>query len=110
MARNRKSDSGPRLASALAALALCALFVTLGVGYVWYKNQIAMLGQQIKARENRLAELQRQNKLMGDQLAGLCSPTALEARIKELNLQLGPPALEQVIRLVEASPNNGRGR
>ena len=64
----------------------------LGVGYVWYKNQIDLLGHQIKERETHLAELQRQNKMRRDQLATLCSPVALDARVKKLNLGLGPPA------------------
>ncbi len=106
MARNRKNDSSFRLAPALTALALCGLFVTLGVGYVWYKNQIDVLGHQIKERENRLADLRRQNQMMRDQLAVLCAPGALEERVKKLNLNLGPPSLDQVIRLVEMPPNN----
>ncbi|MGA2173605.1 MAG: hypothetical protein ABSH38_01345 [Verrucomicrobiota bacterium] len=101
MARNRKSESALRLAPVLMALAMCAFFVTLGVGYVWYKNQIDVLGRQIKERELRLAELERENKMRRDQLAILCSPVALDARVKKLNLGLGPPALSQVIRLVD---------
>ena len=81
---------------------LCALFASLGVGYVWYKNQIDVLGRQIKDRELRLAELQRQNKMRREQLATLCSPMALDARVKKLNLGLEPPALSQIIRLVDA--------
>ena len=40
MARNRKNGSDLRVAPALTVVALCVLFVTLGIGYVWYKNQI----------------------------------------------------------------------
>jgi hypothetical protein len=101
MARNRKDDSALRLGPALTAVVLCAFFVALGVGFVWYKEQIDVLGRQIKEREVRLAEMQRQNKIRRDQLATLCSPVDLEARVKKLNLNLGPPAFSQVIRLVE---------
>jgi hypothetical protein len=115
MARNKKNDSGSRLAPALTALALCGLFVTLGVGYVWYKNQIDVLGHQIKDLENRLADVRRQNQVTQDQLAILRTPSELDARVKKLNLNLGPPAVDQVIRLVEApairvSPATGPGR
>ena len=82
-------------------MALCALFVTLGIGYVWYKNQIDLLGHQIKEREQRLTDLERQNKTRREQLSLLCSPLSLEKSVKQLNLGLGPPALSQVIRLVE---------
>jgi hypothetical protein len=102
MAKNRKNDS-LRLKPALTAVVLCAFFVALGIGFVWYKEQIDVLGRQIKDREMRLAELQRQNKIRRDQLAALCSPVALDARVKKLNLTLGPPAFSQVIRLVETS-------
>jgi hypothetical protein len=102
MAKNRKNDS-LRLKPALAAVVLCAFFVALGIGFVWYKEQIDVLGHQIKDREMRLAELQRQNKIRRDQLATLCSPVALDARVKKLNLTLGPPAFSQVIRMVETS-------
>lgn len=104
MARNRKNESALRVAPVLTALALCGLFVTLGVGYVWYKNQVDVLGRQIKERENRLAELQRHNQVLRDNLATLCSPVALDMRVKKLNLPLGPPALSQVIRLTETPP------
>ncbi|HZM02805.1 MAG TPA: hypothetical protein VFC44_07255 [Candidatus Saccharimonadales bacterium] len=102
MARNKKNESALRVAPVLTVIALCGLFVMLGVGYVWYKDQIDLLGRQIKDRENRLAEMQRKNKMYREALATLCSPVALDARVKKLNLGLGPPALAQVIRLVDA--------
>ncbi len=101
MAKNRKSDAAVRFAPVIKALLLCAFFVTAGVGYVWYKNQISLLGHQIKERENHLADLERGNKVRRDQLAALCSPVKLEERVRQLNLGLGPPALTQVIRLVD---------
>jgi len=101
MARNRKDNSAVRLGPALAAVVLCAFFVALGVGFVWYKQQIGVLGRQIKEREVRLADLERQNKIRADQLATLSSTKALDESVKKLNLSLGPPAFSQVIRLVE---------
>jgi len=102
MARNRKNDAALRVGPVLSAVALCALFAGLGLGYVWYKNQIDLLGRQIKDHEVRLADLQRQNKTRRDQWATLCSPVALDARVKKLKLGLGPPDLSQIIRLVDA--------
>jgi hypothetical protein len=102
MAKNRKSDAALRFAPVIKALLLCAFFVTAGVGYVWYKNQISLLGHQIKERENRLAELERGNKVRRDLFAASCSPGKLEDAIKKMNLGLGPPAETQKIRLVDA--------
>jgi hypothetical protein len=116
MARNRRTDDVPRLAPVLVTVILCAFFASLGVGYVWYKNQTYLLGRQITEREHRLAELQRQNKMRRDQLATLCSAPNLDAQVKKLNLGLIRPDLSQVIRLVDwpdfepapqAPPSNG---
>jgi hypothetical protein len=102
MARNRKSQSAAvRFAPALKAFMLCLFIGGAGVGYVWYKNQLSLLGQQIKEREVRLTELQRQNKASRAQLDALCSPVALEARVKKLNLGLVAPPVSQIVRLVE---------
>ncbi len=101
MARNKRNESALRAGPVMTTVALCAIFVVLGVGYVWYKNQIDQLGRQIKDRETRLAELQRENKVRRDQLASLCSPVALDALVKKLNLGLGPPDKAQVIWMAE---------
>ena len=102
MARNRKNESDLRVAPIMLTVFLCGIFASLGVGYVWYKNQIDVLGHQITDREQRLVELQRQNKMRREQLATLCSPVALEERVKKLNLGLQQTTLTQIIRLVDA--------
>ena len=114
MARNRKSQSAAvRFAPLLMAVLFCVIIGGAGVGFVWYKNQLGLLGQQIRERETRLAELQRQNKMSRAQLDALCSPVALDARVKKLNLGLAAPPVSQIVRLVEthaeiASPETGR--
>jgi transposase len=80
---------------------LCLLIGGSGVGYVWQKDQIRRLGQQIKEREIHLAQLQEENEKRRKQLATLRSPAFLEARIKELNLGLVQPQLSQIWRLSE---------
>jgi len=63
MARNRKHRTAAlRYAPALRAFLLCVLIGGSGIGYVWQKNQIADLSQQIKTRELKLMELQDNNE------------------------------------------------
>ena len=70
MARNRKYQSAAiRFGPALKAFLLCLLIGGSGVGYVWQKDQISQLGQQIKKRELQLAELGNQNEKLRKQLA-----------------------------------------
>jgi TolA-binding protein len=102
MARNRKYQSAViRFGPALKAFLLCLLIGGAGVGYVWQKNQIYQLGQQIRKSELRLAELEGLNEKLKKQLAMMRSPQFLEMRIKELNLGLAAPQAAQVWRLIE---------
>lgn len=102
MARNRKYQSAAiRFGPALKAFLLCLLIGGSGVGYVWQKDQISQLGQQIKKRELRLAELGKQNEKLRKQLAEMRSPRFLERRIQELGLGLTSPQQTQVLRLSE---------
>src|SRR5947207_15972112 len=93
MARNRKYQSAAiRFGPALKAFLLCLLIGGSGVGYVWQKNQIYHLGQQIKKRELRLAALVDQNEKLSKTLALMHSPQELEKHVQELGLVRPPPA------------------
>jgi hypothetical protein len=106
MARNRRYQSAAnRFGPALKVFLLCLLIGGSGGGYVWQKDQIAQLGQQIKKRELRLADLENQSDKLRRQLATMRSPRALERRIQELSLGLGPPQQTQVWRLTEPAPD-----
>ena len=111
MARNRKYQSAAvRLGTTLKALLLCLLIGGSGVGYVWQKDQISQLGQQIKKREVRLRELGDQNEKWKNQLGTMQSPHVLEMRIKELNLGLVQPEPAQVWQLPESSRESSAPR
>jgi len=109
MAKNRKHQSAAiRFGPALKAFLLCLLIGGSGVGYVWQKNQIYELGQQIRKREMHLKDLQDQNEKLRRQMAFMRSPPFLEARIKELNLGLVAPQPSQVWYLKEPTPVSTR--
>ena len=103
MARNRKNESAAaRFAPALKALLLCAFFVTAGVGYVWYKNQTKILGDQVRACEKTLYDLRVHNAALLSLLNEKRAPAALELQVKKLNLGLGPTT--QIIFVTETVP------
>jgi cell division protein FtsB len=102
VARNRKYQSAAiRFGPALKALILCLLIGGSGVGYVWQKNQIYQLGQQIKKREIWLEKLENQNEKLKNQLGTMHTVQYLEKRIRELNLGLAAPQGSMVWRLPE---------
>jgi hypothetical protein len=114
MAKNRKNQSAAiRFGPALKASFLCLLIGGSAVGYVWQKNEIYRLGQQIRQRETRLAQLSRDDQRQSDQLAILHSPVMLDQRARELNLGLGPAQPSQIVRLgesVEVAENKNQPR
>jgi hypothetical protein len=114
MARNRKYRSAAiRFGPALKAFFLCLLIGGSGVGYVWQKNQIAQLGQQLKRSEMRLDQAKNLNKRLETQLQGLRDPGILKQKIKDLKLGLIEPPRSQIWILPEPShdsfqPNHER--
>jgi hypothetical protein len=102
MARNRKNQAAAiRFGPALKAFVLCLLIGGSGVGYVWQKNQIYELSQQMKKREITLRTLQGQNEKLRKQLAAMRSPKYLDMKVRELNLGLVQPQPNQIWRLPE---------
>ncbi len=102
MAKNRKNQAASiRFGPALKASFLCLLIGGSAIGYVWQKSEIGRLGQQIRQREAKLAQLQSDNKRFSDQISILHSPVMLDQRAKELNLGLAPATPMQVVRLTE---------
>ena len=102
MARNRKSQStAARFGPALKACLLCLFIGGSGVGYVWQKDQISKLGQQIRSREICLGQLDDHNEKLSKQLATMRGPHYLEAQIQKLNLGLVQPQIGQIWRLPE---------
>ena len=102
MARNRKSQSAAiRFGPALKAFLLCLLIGGSGVGYVWQKDQIARLGQQIKLREAYLARVEEENEKLRKTLLLMRSPRNLETRNRDLNLGLVAPTPAQIWRMSE---------
>jgi hypothetical protein len=106
LTKNRKAEpAAVRFGPAIKAFLLCVLIGSTGIGYVWQRGQIDQLGKEITQREKRLAELQRDNRIRADRLAALMSPVQLEARMKQLNLNMVQPPLSQIVRLVETPIN-----
>ena len=109
MAKKRKHPSTAiRFGPALKAFLLCLLIGGSAVGYVWQKNQIYLLGQQIKKREVHLKDLQDQNGKLRRQIEYMRSPAFLVARVKELNLGLVPPQPSQIWYLKEPAPESNK--
>ena len=109
MARNRKyQTTATRFGPALKAMLLCLLIGGSGVGYVWQKGQINELGKQRLKREQRLAELLKQNEKLTTQLNTMRLPWMLEKSIADLKLGLVRPQPAQIWCLPEPGRESRR--
>jgi cell division protein FtsB len=107
MASNRKNQSGAvRFVPAVKAVLLCTLIGGSCVGYVLQKNKIYDLGQQIGVRQQRLEKMRKENQALADRLASLQTPQKIAARVKELQLGLGPPQRNRIIWIAEPAPSS----
>ena len=102
MARNRKTQSAAiRFGPALKAFLLCLLIGGSGVGYVWQKEQIVRLSQQMKAREAKRDDLERKNDMLRQRLDKMRTLDFLEGQIRKDGLGLAKPQDSQILRLPE---------
>jgi cell division protein FtsL len=100
MARNRRHQSAAiRFGPAVKAAALCLLIGGSAVGYVWQKDQIRQLGDQISRGEQSLKALRQKNEKLRRQLVSLRSPANLERLAEQHQLGLKRPSPDQVLRL-----------
>ena len=100
MRRNRKRES-LRFGTVARSVVTCACVAAIGLAYVWQKNQIYRLGDELKKREATLAAAEKRNTMLDAQLAQLKSPSLLEARCQQYNLGLVAPRETQMVRLYE---------
>jgi cell division protein FtsB len=103
MKRNRKREQ-LRFGTVTKSLAVCICIAMSGLGYVWQKNTIYRLGDDIKKRETTLSSAQKRNLMLAAQMAHLESPAQLEAQCQQYNLSLVAPKENQVVRLYEPGP------
>ena len=100
MRRNRKREY-LRFGTVTKSLVACVCIAASGLGYVWQKNAIYRLGDEIKRREAALSSAQKRNTMLVAQLAHLQSPAILETKCQQYNLGLVAPKESQVVRLYE---------
>ena len=103
MRRNRRREY-LRFGTVTKSLVACVCVAISGLGYVWQKNAIYRLGDEIKKREAILSSAQKRNLMLTAQLAHLESPAELEAKFRACNLSLVAPRESQVVRLYEPGP------
>lgn len=103
MRRNRKREQ-LRFGTVTKSLVVCVCIAMSGLGYVWQKNAIYRLGDEIKKRETALSSAQKRNLMLAAQMAHLESPAQLEAECQQYNLSLVAPKENQVVRLYEPGP------
>lgn len=98
MRRNRKREP-LRVSTVGRSLLICGCVAVVGLAYVWQKNQIYRLGDEIKKREAALSAGEKRTAMLAAQLAHLKSPALLEQICQKYNLGLVAPRENQIVRV-----------
>lgn len=105
MAKKHKGKGSLIGSVALARVALVmGIAVSAGVGYVWLQKQIYELTRSHADKEKQLQRLKDYNKSMVETLNALSTPSAVEAQIRKLGLNLVIPAPHQIVRIIDSGP------
>lgn len=100
MAKNRKTQSAAaRFGPALKTFLLCSLIAGAGVGYVNQKNQIHLLGDQMRKLEIQRDKQGLHRQLLVRKLTALNSPNELESQVQRMNLDLSPTPPDRIVHL-----------
>src|SRR3954467_6375387 len=102
MARKEKKAVRPTMSLVFVGIA-CFFVAGAGGGDLGDKKQIHELGQQIRNSEIRLESAKRHRLTLERTYAAMCSPADLDERVKRMRLELGPPQLDQIVKLQERS-------
>ena len=111
MSRKRATPLKPQ--TIVKVIALCVFVCLSGIGYVWAKTEVYGLNKEIKALEVRLEKLRNENAALERAHAALCTPAALDARVRDMELGLTTPQPDQLVRMVEPrvpAPGSGQTR
>jgi len=103
MRQNRKRG-GLQVGTVSRCVLACCCLAAVGLAYVWQKNQIYHLGDDIKKREAAVWAAEKRVAMLAAQLAQLQSPALLESRCQQHGLGLVAPREQQMVRLVEPGP------
>lgn len=94
-------NAGVEIGHALRVLCLCLFVGAASVGYLYQKNQLENLGEEILSKELRLRQLKQENSDDQEKLAWMQTHRYLDGRVKQLRLGLVEPREEQILRLEE---------
>jgi len=104
MKPNRKKEP-LRLSTVSQSVLACVCIGCIGLAYVWQKNRIYRLGDELKKLEAAVTAAEKRNAMLAAQLAQLKSPAWLEARCQQYGLGLVAPREQQIVRLPEPGPD-----
>lgn len=101
MSRNKKKNAGQVMSNGARVVVLVVMIAGASLGYVWQKDKIRMLGQEIKEAEMRHSALVSENQVRRDQLAVMWTQNFINRQIETLKLGLVEAQPSQIWRLPE---------
>jgi hypothetical protein len=102
---NRRKHANTIPVASLARWIVAAVFLGLaGLSYVYVKNQLHATGNELKALERQLADIDTEAELVRTKISALSSHSALQRRLKEGFIKMVPVSDDRIVRL-NAAPS-----
>lgn len=102
MSRNRKRNREPiQVSRMVIGISAATIMVSLGLSFVYIKNQMVALGSEKKEKEDELIRLVAQRDTLEAQIAMLNSRASLQDRLRDGFIDLQPISEESLVRLDE---------
>lgn len=100
MATNRRRHTNNVPVAGLLRWGILAIFfVVTGLGYLHFKNGMHATGNEIKALERQLAEINTQNEMVRSKISHLSSRSQLQKRLSEGFIRMTPITDDRIVRI-----------
>lgn len=101
MRKRKNNGNAPNGRLLLSIITAVAFLSVAALGYLWQQTEIHALGRQMKKLEVTLDHLKRANERLNRAYAEMCTPGALDLRIRQMGLGLVAPHPSQIVRMSE---------
>jgi hypothetical protein len=106
---HRRNRNIVPVAALLRWIVASAFLCVVGLGYVYFKNQMQSTGSEIRNLESQIAQVEMQDDVVRAQISKLSSRSYLQRRLAEGFIRMTPITDDHIVRLGGARTAWNRG-
>lgn len=98
-------DSLPAFGTARIALLALGMFILVALIYLAQSSNAALMARDLRVKQLKIQEVQRENAQLRYEIAGLASPSAIEQRARKLGLGPAKRVVYANMPWIQPAPN-----